>query len=146
MKPSYIIAAGLIAYAFLSTSGGPPQDQDGGWEPTADLRRATDGVRQSLAGDSSPQDARRLANFYAQFATVVEDDKGVIQTTQQIREGHVNAGRLAFPEMRGRYPKLAFELDDIFAAEIGLENTALTPAKRKEVVELFRAISWSLEQ
>jgi len=112
-------------------------------EPTAELKEAT----KSLVGIiSDPVDAVDAAQFYVDFADVIERDKDVIKTTGTIREGFVRAETLMLQrtELIGKYPGFGDAKDAVLEEHLGLEDVQLSEEKRAAAVAIFRAIAWSI--
>ena len=141
MKSSTIAGLVLIVVALVVR---PQQTaQPATSSPSMAHQLAVEPIATILKG--SPNDAKRLAAYYRQFATVVEQDNGVIQTIEQLRRGHIAAGKLAFPDLQGKYPGLADAIDSVFENQLGLDNVTLTPELRGKAVEVLRAIAWGCE-
>ena len=114
-------------------------------EPTAELKEAT----KSLVGIiSDPVDAVDAAQFYVDFADVIERDADVIKTTGTIREGFVRAEKLMLQrtELVGKYPGFGEAKDKVLEDQLGLEDVQLSEEARAAAVNIFRAIAWSIQK
>jgi|TARA_R110002051_G_scaffold221367_3_gene284995 hypothetical protein len=92
------------------------------------------------------KDAAKAASFFNAFADVVARDDSIIKTTADIREGYIRAETLMLQktEMVGKYPGFGKAKDDVLTETLGLDRVSLTPEKRKETVDAFRAMAWAL--
>ena len=92
---------------------------------------------------TDPADKELSAQFHEEFADVVARDKGIITSTEMIREGYVRAETLMLQrtELVGKYPGFGAAKDAVLEKVLGLENVALTDEKRADAVEVFRAIA-----
>ena len=92
------------------------------------------------------KDALKAANFFLEFADVIDRDKDVITTTAMIREGFVRAEKLMLQRtaMVGKYPGLGAAKDNVLKETIGLESVTLDDEKRKKAVDSFKAIAWAI--
>ena len=93
---------------------------------------------------SAPEDAVLAASFFEAFADVIERDDSIITTTGTLREGYIRAETLMLQktDMVGRYPGFGAKKDAVLEEVLGLDNVALTPEKRQEAVDVFKAIAW----
>ena len=127
----------------------PPSLHDGHYrmeiaEPTAELKAATEALRGII---SDPVDAVDAAQFYVDFADVIERDDDVIKTTGTIREGFMRAEKLMLQrtELVGKYPGFGAAKDAVLEEHLGLEDVQLSAEKRAAAVNIFRAIAWSIK-
>lgn len=92
------------------------------------------------------KDALKAANFFLEFADVIDRDRDVITTTEMIREGFIRAEKLMLQRtaMVGKYPGLGAAKDNVLKEAIGLENVTLDDDKRRKAVETFKAIAWAI--
>lgn len=91
-------------------------------------------------------DAEKTAQFFTDFADVVERDSDVIKTTKDLRDGYVRAETLMLQrtDMVGKYPGFGAAKDEVLAEAIGLDQVTLTPEKRTKAVDVFNAMAWAL--
>lgn len=103
-------------------------------EPSAEMKQLVSAIE--------PISEPRLANFYADFAEIVERDSEIIKTTGHFRTLNSRAGQLAFKgtDLQGKYPTLGADLDAAALKVLGKENTTLD---RPKVVEFLKAVSWA---
>jgi hypothetical protein len=113
-------------------------------EPTAELKEATKALRGLI---SDPVDAADTAQFYADFADVIDRDTDIIKTTGTIREGFMRAEKLMLQrtELVGKYPGFGAVKDAVLEEHLGLEDVQLSAEKRAAAVNIFRAIAWSIK-
>ena len=92
------------------------------------------------------KDALKVANFFLEFADVIERDRDVITTTAMIREGFIRAEKLMLQRtaMVGKYPGFGAAKDNVIKEYIGLEIVELDDDKRKKAVDAFKAIAWAI--
>jgi hypothetical protein len=114
-------------------------------EPSAELKEATKSLQGII---SDPADAVDVAQFYVDFADVIERDVDVIKTTGTIREGFIRAEKLMLQrtELVGKYPGFGAAKDKIVKDQLGLEDVQLSEEKREAAVNVFRAIAWSIQR
>jgi hypothetical protein len=112
--------------------------------PSDEFKEATKAVRGFIV---DPADAITAAQFYVDFADVVDRDTDIIKTTGAIRKGFIHAETLMLQrtELVGKYPGFGAAKDTILEAQLGLEDVQLSPEKRKKAVDTFRAIAWSIQ-
>ena len=113
-------------------------------EPTAELKEATKALRGII---SDPADAADTAQFYVDFADVIDRDAAIIKTTGTIREGFMRAEKLMLQrtELVGKYPGFGAAKDAVLEKHLGLEDVQLSEEKRTAAVSIFRAIAWSIK-
>ena len=113
-------------------------------EPTAELKEATKALRGII---SDPVDAADTAQFYVDFADVIDRDVDIIKTTGTIREGFMRAEKLMLQrtDLVGKYPGFGEAKDAVLAEHLGLEDVQLSEEKRTAAVNIFRAIAWSIK-
>lgn len=90
-----------------------------------------------------PYQDPELVEFYTEFADVIRRDSEIIKNMGHVREAHSKAGQLMFQNRRTKNPDLSTKVDTAFAEALGLENVALTPEKRKEVIKLLEELAWA---
>lgn len=103
-------------------------------------------------------DAAEIRKMYNMINKIVAaDDQGVIKTTEQLREGHLNSGKLMdfnFLSANGvsKYPDLNKAIDGVFAAAFkvpgdekstGRENKALDKQQAKEALD---TLEWAFDK
>lgn len=94
-----------------------------------------------------PTSEPELAEFYNDFADVIERDSDVIKTTGHIRECHIRSGKLTFQKtgIDARTPGLGDKVDAAIAEAIGKQNVTLTPELRARAVQIMKALAWACE-
>lgn len=115
-------------------------------EPSLEFQ---DMVKPIMEFGISPEDAAQIAPYFAEAASVVENDPGFLKTTGQFRDFNVMAGQLHFSGIdvdTTSYPGLGDAVDAAIIAAIGKENEAMDDEKRADLVAILEAISWSVNQ
>ena len=112
-------------------------------EPSSALKRTVAPLQGVISDD---EDALKAANFFLEFAGVLERDKDVIPSTGVIREGFILAEKLMLQrtKMIGKYPGFGAAKDKVLEETIGLENVELDDEKRAKAVAAFKAIAWAI--
>jgi|TARA_B100000085_G_scaffold278281_2_gene299873 hypothetical protein len=104
-------------------------------------------VRPISEIDFSKEDAKLVSCYFLEVADVVEDDSQVIKTTETFSNFNLMSGLLHFnTKFAGKYDGLGDAVESAVQNTIGLDNQALTPDKRKDLVEILEAIAWSANQ
>jgi len=113
--------------------------------PTSAQKMRLIPVQESL--QNHPQAAENFSNLFTGLSLVVEADQKILRTTEDVRRTHQNAGALAVQV--GEVPHLPGFTEAVNAflkSEIGTENIPLDTAKRDQIGEAFRALSWAAKQ
>jgi hypothetical protein len=101
-----------------------------------------------LANADGKADSEKLRQMYHMINTIIDADTGAIRTTEQLRIGHLNSGRLmnfSFLKADGttKYPGLKEAVDNVFIVahkdknnpnSTGKENTPLNKALAKDAI------------
>ena len=147
------VAAIIVAIYFLGAQNGwwrakSPDPVSFSEAPTGELLASVYPVR-SILRKSDPtltgQDTKKLATVFRAFANGIEGDtEGLVASTSAVARAHSRAGRLFFGgSLQGKYPGLGDAVDSAIASHVGSGDIPLTEPKRREVVEVFRALSWA---
>lgn len=114
-------------------------------EPSEQYKNAVNGV---VAIDIEDEDAKMLADFYLEVASVVENDDELIKNTGQFREFNVLSGTLNFGglDMKDKYERLGESVDDAIKDTIGVKNVQLDEENRSKLVEVLKAVAWGVNQ
>jgi len=113
-------------------------------EPPIELKTLVDPVIQI---DIKSEDADLLSCFYLEMADVINDDSVFLQNTEQFRTFNITAGKLYFStKLKDKYENLGESIDKIIIQSIGVENVPLDTSKRKKLVDVLKAIAWSVKQ
>ena len=114
-------------------------------EPTLEYRTL---VQNIVAMDVEKKDATQISEFFLEVADVVESDPGFLDSTGKFREFNIKSGGLNFAglELKDKYPNLGEEIDTAVVNTIGLEDSALTGEKRKDLCDCLNAIAWGVHQ
>jgi len=102
-------------------------------------------VQESLK--NHPEAASNFSNLFKGLSLVVAKDQTILRTTGDVRRTHQNAGALAIQV--GEVPPIPgfSEAVNVFLeGEIGNDNVPLDNAKRNQISEAFRALSWATNQ
>ena len=114
-------------------------------EPTLEYKTL---VQNIVAMNVEKKDAIQISEFFLEVADVVESDPGVLASTGKFREFNIKSGGLNFAglELKDKYPNLGEEIDTAVVNTIGLEDSALTGEKRKDLCDCLNAIAWGVHQ
>lgn len=131
-----VIAAGLVAVAFVGIPDRPQQPASG----TVVIGGRTFSM--------SAADASLIRDIYSTAATIVEDDgksqPHVIPDTDTLRRYHVAVLRFLWNGAAGnsldKYAGLREAIESVLIATVGDDQKTLTDDMRKEVVAKFRSI------
>lgn len=118
--------------------------------PSNNFKTMVEPILTKIVGNDKKKDSYELTLFYWDLADVVERDegKGIIKTTDDLRNLNIQAGTLMFQQtkMKGKYSGLAQTIDNALAQALGLEVVQLSTAKRKDAVAIVRAIAWACKE
>jgi hypothetical protein len=104
-------------------------------------------VKSIVDIDISKEDADLISSFFNELAEVVNDDDEVVKTTAQFRSFNILAGMLHFDNsLKNKYSTLGENIDSAIIETIGKESVSLDTQKRKSLVEILKAIAWSVHQ
>ena len=114
-------------------------------EPTLEYKTL---VQNIVAMNVEKKDAIQISEFFLEVADVVESDPGFLDSTGKFREFNIKSGGLNFAglELKDKYPNLGEEIDNAVVNTIGLEDSALTCEKRKDLCDCLNAIAWGVHQ
>jgi hypothetical protein len=114
-------------------------------EPSLEYKTLVENI---VSVDIEPKDAKEFSDFYTQLSDIVLNEPGFIVSTGNFREFNMMAGGLNFAglELKGKYPSLGQEIDDAIKNTIGLEDSALTDEKRKDLCDCLDAVAWGVHQ
>ena len=114
-------------------------------EPTLEYKTL---VQNIVAMNVEKKDAIQISEFFLEVADVVESDPGFLDSTGKFREFNIKSGGLNFAglELKDKYPNLGEEIDNAVVNTIGLEDSALTGEKRKDLCDCLNAIAWGVHQ
>lgn len=113
-------------------------------EPSSDNKKLVEPI---IDIDISKEDANFISSFFVELADVVDQDKEVIKTTGQFRTFNIFSGMLYFnDELKDKYSSLGEDIDSAIIASVGKENQSLNAENRKNLVDILKAIAWSVHQ
>ena len=114
-------------------------------EPSLTNKTLVEGLTSIVTDE---KDRIQLRDFYATLAHVVKTEPNLIKTTGNFREYNSLSGQLNFTglDMKDKYDSLGGAIDNVLVGAIGKENASFTPEKRKTLVDVLNAISWSFNQ
>ena len=114
-------------------------------EPTLEYKTL---VEKIVEVDIEKEDAKQISDFFLQVSDVVSSDPGFLDSTGKFREFNIKSGGLNFAglELKDKYPNLGEEIDTAVVNTIGLEDSALTDEKRKDLCDCLNAIAWGVHQ
>lgn len=141
-----LILMGLLLFACGCPSNGPTPAPPPEPEPPSPVTALAEEMRGFVV-DLEPVSDAKLAEFYHDFAEVLQRDNSVVRNTTDVREAHTRALKLAFggTEVQTSNPGLGVKLDKAAADAIGLQNRALTPELRARAVAIYEAISVAVQ-
>ena len=143
-----LVGVGLISLvAFVKCADNTPSNPDipAASEPSASMQRQVQELRDEFSGhDNGSNKAAKLADFYREWATVVDrDNTSIIRTTGLFRDAHLNALRILDASEK---PPVGCFLNEIIEDTLGLDNIRIEQDKSDELVEVLEAICWACEQ
>lgn len=101
------------------------------------------------AGSSlSSKEASDLRDLYIGLANLIRLDgtDQVVSSTEHIRQANSIGGKLLHLDLKGKYPTLAKENNDVIIKAIGDDNVALTSELRTKSSDAFMALAWAYNQ
>ena len=115
-------------------------------EPTPELQETVKDISELVTGDDAVKDKLLISDYFNQLANVVRDDPGLINTTETFRRFNSTAGQINFAgqSLKDKYNGLGSAIDDLIKNAIGNENVELDKEKRDKLVNLLKAIAWTL--
>ena len=115
-------------------------------EPTPELQETVKDISELVTGDDAVKDKLLISDYFNQLANVVRDDPGLIDTTEKFRRFNSTAGQINFAgqSLKDKYNGLGSAIDDLIKNAIGNENVELDKEKRDKLVNLLKAIAWTL--
>lgn len=114
------------------------------YEPSKSEQALLKPVMDAVEGNDRA--AEQLGNLYRGIAIVVGSDRVILNTTDDVRRAHENAGALAV--QAGEIPRIdgyAESVNEYLAEQIGTDNVPLDKKKRQEIVEAFRGLEWAMK-
>ena len=107
-------------------------------------------VAKSLKHGSSDRivDGKRLAGFYYDLATLIslDDENMVVKNTESVRQANSLGGVMLRMNLKGKYPSLAHNANDLIVTAIGDENVTLTKELRVKASDAFKALVWGCNE
>lgn len=114
------------------------------YEPPIEMKTLVDPI---VKIDISAEDANLLDCFYSEMADVISKDTEFLQTTEQFRKFNISAGKLYFDtKLKNKYETLGESIDQIIMLAIGKESVSLDSTKREKLVNVLKALAWSVKQ
>lgn len=113
------------------------------------LKQAAEDVAKLFASKSgSQEEAAALRDLYIGLARLVKLDgeDQVVKTTEEIKQANSLAGQLISLEIKGKYPGLAKESQEVVVSAIGDDAVSLTPDLRAKGSDAFMALAWAYDQ
>ena len=112
-------------------------------EPSLEFKEL---VRPITNLDISTDDANMLTAFYLEMADVIDEDNGIIESTEEFRNFNMMAGMLHFnTSLKDKYETLGEDIDGAIVAAIGKQSVSLE-SKREDLVSILEAIAWSVNK
>ena len=137
----------LVIYIAIKVTIYAQGDTDGGGEyvPTSAQRALLHPVQEVLK--NHPDAAEEFTNLFYGLSVVVIADSTILKSTDDVRRAHNNAGAVAIQVGEiPRIPGFSGAVDSFLAAEIGTDNVPLDAAKRNQIGDAFKALSWAAKQ
>ena len=135
----------LAMYVVFKLSPYVQAPETSGYEPTSSQKEILIDVSDALKG--YPDAASDFESLYHGMALVVGSDEVVLRTTGDVRKAHENAGAIAIQANEiPRIPGYAEAVNEFIAAEVGNDNVPLSPEKRKQLIDTFKALGWATSQ
>tara|TARA_R100000008_G_scaffold84592_1_gene72411 strand:- start:681 stop:1160 length:480 start_codon:yes stop_codon:yes gene_type:complete len=115
-------------------------------EPSPELKESVKGIPVLITGSDAAVDKIQISDYFNQVANVIRDDPGFINNTQIVRRFNSTAGQINFAgqSLKDKYNGLGSAIDDLIKNAIGNENVELDKEKRDKLVNLLKAIAWTL--
>jgi hypothetical protein len=114
------------------------------------VKKEADEVVSLLKGYSSPDksDFKKLRDLYLDLGRLVQLDgeDEVIKSTEDLRQANKLAGVMLKLDIKGKYPDLAKECQDVIIAAIGDDDVSLSKELRPKGVEGFNGLAWSFNE
>ena len=135
----------LAMYVVFKLSPYVQAPETSGYEPTSSQKEILIDVSDALKG--YPDAASDFESLYHGMALVVGSDEVVLRATGDVRKAHENAGAIAIQANEiPRIPGYAEAVNEFIAAEVGNDNVPLSPEKRKQLIDTFKALGWATSQ
>lgn len=152
MKPRYIVAAMLLAFAWKGAvleMQWPPLSAaavSAPAPPPEALKWATS--LRPIVSKITPRDRAYLANFYEAVAFILLRDADrplpIISDTTKFEAFHAGSLDLAIDKKDvGKYDGLGAAIDEVFVAAAGAEVQSLDAAVRGKIVAACGVLSWT---
>lgn len=112
------------------------------------LKQEADDVVKAASSKLSTKEAKDLRDLYIGLATLIKldgDDK-IVTSTDHIRQANSIGGRLLHLDLKGKYPELVKENNDIIVKAIGDDNVSLTGELRNKAFDAFMALAWAYNE
>ncbi len=120
-------------------------DRPPAYTPTTIQQQQLAPVQQALS--EYPAARENLGSMYGAFSTVISADQKIIRTTAEVRQAHTNAGVLAVQAGEiPAIPGLPNAVNKFLEFQIGVENVPITPDKRSQIADAFKALEWATNQ
>lgn len=114
-------------------------------EPTASQKEMLADVKAIIS--SHPEAAKDFTNLYYGIALVVGSDEVVLNTTDEVRRVHENAGAIAIQAGEiPRIPGYADAVNKYLSQEIGTDNVPLDLKTKKKIIDAFKGLAWATSQ
>lgn len=100
------------------------------------------------SGPSPKTDGKRLASLYIDIANLIslDGDNTVIKDTEEIKQANSLSGILLHLDLRGKYPNLSSECNNLIEIFIGGDHVLLDDNLRKQAVSGFRTLAWACNE
>lgn len=103
------------------------------------------------SSSSKTTDSAQLRDLYINLASMISLNGSdmVVNTTEEIRRANSISGHLLQAsgfDLKGKYPDLSKECQEVIVASVGDDNVTLSPELRKKASDGFMALAWAFNE
>lgn len=112
------------------------------------IKKEAEEVLSLMKKSGDKNDSKKLRDLYIDLATLVslDGEEEVLKNTDEIRQANSIAGLMLRLDIKGKYPDLAKETNDVIVSAIGDDSIVLSKELRAKAVDGFNALAWALNE
>jgi hypothetical protein len=114
-------------------------------EPSEQLKSSVQPIIKCFKDGSNERsiDGYKLAELYRDMSILIISDNDILQTTEAIRQANILSAKILQIDIKGKYPGLADECDNLFKTYVSADAVSLDDNLRAKSSETFAALAWA---
>ncbi len=112
------------------------------------IKKEAEEVLSLMKRSGDKNDSKKLRDLYIDLGTLVslDGEEEVLKNTDEIRQANSIAGLMLRLDIKGKYPDLAKETNDVIVSAIGDDSIVLSKELRAKAVDGFNALAWAFNE